>query len=94
MKMTGRGMSLPLDSFEIIRKDQGFVLGKSPKRPGFFRTMEFENYIFSVCMESDFSFAAQGLYRASVTLLPFAAIQHGLELIFSQKILKNYMQKT
>ena len=32
MKMTGRGMSLPLDSFEIIRKDQGFVLGKSPKR--------------------------------------------------------------
>ena len=47
MKMTGRGMSLPLDSFEIIRKDQGFVLGKSLKRPGFFRTMEFENYIFS-----------------------------------------------
>ena len=29
-----------------------------------------------------FFFAAQGLYRASVTLLPFAAIQHGLELIF------------
>ena len=60
MKMTGRGMSLPLDSFEIIRKDQGFVLGKSPKRPGFFRTMEFENYIFSVCMESDFSLPPKG----------------------------------
>ena len=60
MKMTGRGMSLPLDSFEIIRKDQGFVLGKSPKRPGFFRTMEFENYIFSVCMESDFSLPSKG----------------------------------
>ena len=24
----------------------------------------------------------------------FAVVQHGLELIFSQKILKNYMQKT
>ena len=60
MKMTGRGMSLPLDSFEIIRKDQGFVLGKSPKRPGFFRTMEFEDYIFSVCMESDFSLPPKG----------------------------------
>ena len=46
MKMTGRGMSLPLNSFEIIRKDQGFVLGKSPKRPGFFRTMEFEGLYF------------------------------------------------
>ena len=60
MKMTGRGMSLPLDSFEIIRKDQGFVLGKSPERPGFFRTMEFEDYIFSVCMESDFSLPPKG----------------------------------
>ena len=60
MKMTGSGMSLPLDSFEIIRKDQGFVLGKSPKRPGFFRTMEFEDYIFSVCMESVFSLAPKG----------------------------------
>ena len=28
MKMTGRGMGLPLDSFEIVRKDSRFVLGK------------------------------------------------------------------
>ena len=55
MKMTGRGMSLPLDSFEIVRKDARFVLGKSPEKPGFFRTMEFEDYIFSVCNESDFT---------------------------------------
>ncbi|MGO4946650.1 4'-phosphopantetheinyl transferase family protein [Blautia sp. Sow4_E7] len=55
MKMTGRGMSLPLDSFEIVRTDTGFALGKSPEKPGFFRTMEFENYIFSVCNESDFT---------------------------------------
>lgn len=55
MKMTGRGMDLPLDSFEIVRKDARFVLGKSPEKPGFFRTMEFEDYIFSVCNESDFT---------------------------------------
>ena len=55
MKMTGRGMGLPLDSFEIVRKDARFVLGKSPEKPGFFRTMEFEDYIFSVCNESDFT---------------------------------------
>lgn len=55
MKMTGRGMSLPLDSFEIVRKDARFALGKSPEKPGFFRTMEFEDYIFSVCNESDFT---------------------------------------
>ena len=55
MKMTGRGMSLPLDSFEIVRTDTGFALGKSPEKPGFFQTMEFEDYIFSVCNESDFT---------------------------------------
>ena len=55
MKMTGRGMGLPLDSFEIVSKDARFVLGKSPEKPGFFRTMEFEDYIFSVCNESDFT---------------------------------------
>ena len=29
MKMTGRGMSLPLDSFEVVPTEEGFVLGKS-----------------------------------------------------------------
>ena len=80
-------MSLPLILSRSFRKDQGFVLGKSPKRPGFFRTMEFENYIFLSVHRSDFLLPPKGSYRASVTL-PFAAIQHGLELIFSQKILK------
>ena len=29
MKMTGRGMRLPLDSFEVVPTAEGFVLGKS-----------------------------------------------------------------
>ena len=57
MKMTGRGMSLPLDSFEVIPTADGFVLGKSPERPCFFQTMEFDGYIFSVSSEKDVSFA-------------------------------------
>ena len=36
MKMTGRGMSLPLDSFEVVPTAEGFVLGKSSERPCFF----------------------------------------------------------
>ena len=94
MKMTGRGMSLPLDSFEIIRKIRALFWENHRKGPGFFRTMEFENYIFSVCMEVIFLCrprALQSFYDLSVF---FAVIRHGLELIFSQKILKNYMQKT
>ena len=54
MKMTGRGMSQPLDSFEIIRTADGFILGKSSERHCFFQTVEFDGYIFSVCNEGDF----------------------------------------
>ena len=32
MKMTGRGMSLPLDSFEVVPTAEGFVLGKSLRK--------------------------------------------------------------
>lgn len=56
MKMTGRGMSLPLDSFEVVPTADGFVLGKSSERPCFFETMEFDGYIFSVSSERAFSF--------------------------------------
>ena len=56
MKMTGRGMSLPLDSFEVVPTAEGFVLGKSSERPCFFETMEFDGYIFSVSSERAFSF--------------------------------------
>ena len=55
MKMTGRGMSLPLDSFEVVPTEEGFVLGKSSERPCFFETMEFDGYIFSVSSERAFS---------------------------------------
>ena len=54
MKMTGKGMSLPLDSFEIVRTTDGFALGKSPEKPCFFKTMEFDGYMFSVSNEMDF----------------------------------------
>lgn len=54
MKMTGKGMSLPLDSFEIIRITDGFALGKSPEKSCFFKTMEFDGYMFSVSNEKDF----------------------------------------
>lgn len=57
MKMTGRGMSLPLDSFEVVPTAEGFVLGKSSERPCFFETMEFDGYIFSVSSERAFRFA-------------------------------------
>lgn len=54
MKMTGKGMSLPLDSFEIVRTTDGFALGKSPEKPCFFKTMEFDGYMFSVSNEKNF----------------------------------------
>lgn len=57
MKMTGKGMSLPLDSFEILRTGDGFVLGKYPEKPCFFKTMEFDGYMFSVSNETDFVIA-------------------------------------
>lgn len=54
MKMTGRGMSLALDAFEVVPTADGFILGKSQEKRGFFRTMEFDGYIFSVCNEKEF----------------------------------------
>lgn len=54
MKMTGRGMSLALDAFEFVPTADGFILGKSQEKRGFFRTMEFDGYIFSVCNEKEF----------------------------------------
>lgn len=56
MKMTGKGMSLLLDSFEILPTADGFTLGKSSEKQGFFKTMEFEGYIFSICSEVDFTY--------------------------------------
>ncbi len=55
MKMTGKGMSLSLDSFEILPAANGFTLGKSPEKRCFFKTIEFEDYIFSVSNETDFT---------------------------------------
>lgn len=54
MKMTGQGLSLALDSFEILKTVNGFALGKTPERQCFFRTLEFDGYIFSVSNETDF----------------------------------------
>lgn len=53
MKMTGMGMSLPLDSFEIIKMGKEFVLGRSQEKHGFFKTIEFDEHIFSVCSEKE-----------------------------------------
>lgn len=54
MKMTGRGMSLALDSFEIIPVKNGFILGNSLEKNCFFKSIEFDGYIFSVSNEFDF----------------------------------------
>ena len=54
MKMTGQGLSLALDSFEILKTVNGFALRKTPERQCFFRTLEFDGYIFSVSNEADF----------------------------------------
>ena len=62
MKMTGRGMSLPLDSFEILPAANGFVLGKSPEKRCFFRTMEFADYVFSVSNETEFAVIQTDFY--------------------------------
>ena len=56
MKMTGRGMSLSLDSFEVVPQGEGFILGKSVERGCFFKTAEFDSHIFSVSRELPFTF--------------------------------------
>lgn len=55
MKMTGKGMSLALDSFEVIQTESGFILGKSSEKNCFFKTLEFDGYIFSVSNEMEFA---------------------------------------
>lgn len=62
MKMTGRGMSLPLDSFEILPAANGFVLGNSPEKRCFFKTMEFADYVFSVSNETEFAVIQTDFY--------------------------------
>ena len=48
-------MSLPLDSFEVLPVVNGFILGKSPEKRCFFKTQEFDGYIFSVSNEKNFN---------------------------------------
>lgn len=62
MKMTGQGLSLALDSFEILKTVNGFSLGKTPERQCFFRTLEFDGYIFSVSNETDFAIKQTDFY--------------------------------
>ena len=62
MKMTGQGMSLPLDSFEIIKTANGFVLGNTSPKHCVFKTVEFEAYVFSICNENDFTLTRTHLY--------------------------------
>ena len=56
MKMTGRGMSLSLDSFEVVPQGEEFILGKSVEKGCFFKTAEFDSHIFSVSRELPFTF--------------------------------------
>lgn len=62
MKMTGKGMSLSLDSFEIVRTENGFILGTSPEERCFFGTMLFDGYSFSVSNETDFDLTQLEFY--------------------------------
>lgn len=62
MKMTGQGLGLALDSFEILKTVNGFSLGKTPERQCFFRTLEFDGYIFSVSNETDFDIKQTDFY--------------------------------
>ena len=66
MKMTGRGMDLPLDSFEVIPTADGFMLGESLEKPCFFKTMEFDGYIFSVSNETDFAITQNDFYDMDI----------------------------
>lgn len=56
LKMTGRGLSLPLDSFEVVPAEKGFVLEDASVQCGYFQTMEFNGHIFSICKETDSAF--------------------------------------
>ena len=62
MKMTGQGMNLSLDAFEIIQTPDGFALGKSSGKSCFFRTIEFAGYIFSVSNETEFAIRQTDFY--------------------------------
>ena len=62
MKMTGQGMSLSLDSFEIIQTTNGFTLGNLSQKHCVFKTVEFEDYVFSICNENDFTLTRTHLY--------------------------------
>lgn len=62
MKMTGQGMSLSLDSFEIIQTTNGFTLGNLSPKHCVFKTVEFEDYVFSICNENDFTLPRTHLY--------------------------------
>ena len=62
MKMTGQGMSLSLDSFEIIQTTNGFTLGNLSQKHCVFKTVEFEAYVFSICNENDFTLTRTHLY--------------------------------
>ena len=59
MKMTGKGMRIPLNSFEIVRTEDEFILDKASGKQCFFKTIEFDNYIFSVCNETNFELTQQ-----------------------------------
>ena len=65
MKMTGQGMSLPLDSFEIVPRAGGFTLEKPPENHCFFKTVEFEDYLFSICNENKFTLSQTYFYDLS-----------------------------
>ena len=65
MKMTGRGMSLSLDSFEIVPRAGGFTIGNPPENHCFFKTVEFEDYVFSICNENKFTLSQTCFYDLS-----------------------------
>lgn len=65
MKMTGQGMSLPLDSFEIVPRAGGFTLEKPPENHCFFKTVEFEDYLFSICNANKFTLSQTYFYDLS-----------------------------